>query len=56
MSGLVSLGARQALDTRCVLWAWDMTKEELPGTFEDKFRIGLPSKQYMLLRLTKVGA
>ena len=34
----------------------DMTEEELPGTFEGKFRIDLPSKQYMLLRLTKVGA
>ena len=35
---------------------WDMTEEELPGTFEGKFRIDLPSKQYMLLRLTKVEA
>lgn len=33
-----------------------MTEEELPGTFEGKFRIDLPGKQYMLLRLTKVGA
>lgn len=37
-----------------------MTEEELPGTFEGKFRIDLridlPSKQYMLLRLTKVEA
>ena len=36
--------------------AWDMTEEELPGTFEGKFRIDLPNKQYMLLRLTKVEA
>ncbi len=56
MSGLVSLGARRALDTRCVSWTWDMTEEELPGTFEGKFRIDPPSKQYMLLRLTKVEA
>lgn len=35
---------------------WGMTEEELPRTFEGKFRIGLPSKQYMLLRLTKVEA
>ena len=45
--------------TRCKVSAvdtWDMTEEELPGTFEGKFRIDLPSKQYMLLRLTKVGA
>ncbi|WP_226814282.1 DUF5605 domain-containing protein [Collinsella aerofaciens] len=35
---------------------WDMTEEELPGTFEGKFRIDLPNKQYMLLRLTKVEA
>lgn len=34
----------------------DMTEEELPGTFEGKFRIELPGKQYMLFRLTKVGA
>ena len=39
-----------------VVNTWDMTEEELPGTFEGKFRIDLPSKQYMLLRLTKVGA
>lgn len=39
-----------------VVDTWDMTEEELPGTFEGKFRIDLPGKQYMLLRLTKVGA
>lgn len=39
-----------------VVDTWDMTEEELPGTFEGKLRIDLPSKQYMLLRLTKVGA
>ncbi len=33
-----------------------MTEGELPGTFEGKFRIDLPSKQYMLLRLTKAEA
>lgn len=27
-----------------------------PGTFEGKFRIDLPSKQYMMLRLTKLEA
>ena len=31
-----------------------MTEEELPGTFEGKFRIDLPSKQDMMLRLTKL--
>ena len=35
---------------------WDMTEEELPGTFEGKFRIDLPSELNMLLRLTKVEA
>lgn len=39
-----------------VVDTWDMTEEELPGTFEGKFRIDLPSRQYMLLRLTKVEA
>lgn len=33
-----------------------MAEEELPGTFEGKFRIDLPSKQYMMLRLTKLEA
>lgn len=33
-----------------------MTEEELPGTFEGKFRIDLRGKQYMLFRLTKAGA
>ena len=46
-------GARYKVN---VVDTWDMTEEELPGTFEGKFRIDLPSKQYMLLRLTKVGA
>ena len=39
-----------------VVDTWDMTEEELPGTFEGKFRIGLPSELNMLLRLTKVEA
>ena len=39
-----------------VVDTWDMTEEELPGTFEGKFRIDLPSDQYMLLRLTKAEA
>ena len=39
-----------------VVDTWDMTEEELPGTFKGKFRIELPGKQCMLLRLTKVGA
>lgn len=39
-----------------VVDTWDMTEEELPGTFEGKFRIDLPSKQYMMLRLTKLEA
>lgn len=39
-----------------VVDAWDTMEEGLPGTFEGKFRIDLPSKQYMLLRLTKVEA
>lgn len=57
MSGLVSLRARWAARYKAsVVDIWDMTEEELPGTFEGKFRIDLPSKQYMLLRLTKVGA
>ena len=46
-------GARYKVN---VVDTWDMTEEELPGTFEGKFRIDLPSKQYMLLRLTKVEA
>lgn len=33
-----------------------MTEEEFSGIFEGKFRINLPGKQYMLLRLTKVEA
>lgn len=37
-----------------VVDTWGMTEEELPGTFEGKFRIDLPSKQYMMLRLTKL--
>ena len=39
-----------------ILQEFGFTEEELPGTFEGKFRIDLPSKQYMLLRLTKVEA
>lgn len=39
-----------------VVDTWDMTEEELPGTFEGKFRIDLPGKQHMLLCLTKVEA
>ncbi len=39
-----------------VVDTWGMTEEELPGTFEGKFRIDLPSKQYMMLRLTKLEA
>ena len=39
-----------------VVDTWDMTEEELPGTFEGKFRIDLPSEQCMSLRLTKVAA
>lgn len=39
-----------------VVDTWGMTEEELPGTFKGKFRIDLPSKQYMMLRLTKLEA
>ena len=39
-----------------VVDTWGMTEEELPGTFEGKFRIDLPSKQYMMLRLTQLAA
>ena len=37
-----------------VIDTWNMTIETLPGTFEGKFRIDLPSKQYMALRLRAV--
>ena len=37
-----------------VIDTWDMTVETLPGTFEGKFRVDLPSKQYMALRLRVV--
>lgn len=46
-------GARYKVN---VVDTWDMTEEELPGTFEGKFCIDLPSERYRLLRLTKVEA
>lgn len=37
-----------------VIDTWNMTIEKLPGTYEDSFRIELPGKPYMAVRLTKV--
>lgn len=38
-----------------VIDTWNMTIETLPNTFEGKFRIDLPSRQYMALRLRTVA-
>ncbi|MBD2867123.1 DUF5605 domain-containing protein [Paenibacillus arenilitoris] len=37
-----------------VIDSWNMTIEKLPGTFEGTFRIELPGKPFMAVRLTKV--
>jgi hypothetical protein len=37
-----------------VIDTWNMTISELNGTFEERFRIELPGRQYMAVRMTKV--
>jgi hypothetical protein len=37
-----------------VIDTWNMTIEEQEGTFEGTFRIELPGRQYMAVRMTKV--
>lgn len=44
-------GKRYTVD---VIDTWNMTVETLPGTFEGTFRIDLPSRQYMMVRLRTV--
>ena len=39
-----------------VIDTWNMTVETLEGAFEGKFRIDLPSRQYMMLRVREVEA
>lgn len=38
-----------------VIDTWNMTVKTLPNTYEGKFRIDLPSRQYMMLRLRTVA-
>lgn len=49
-------GAEGKKYTVDVIDTWNMTVNTLPGTFEGKFRIDLPSRQYMMLRLRTVDA
>jgi hypothetical protein len=44
-------GLKFAID---VIDAWNMTVETLPGTFEGRFRIELPGRQYIAVRLRAV--
>jgi hypothetical protein len=37
-----------------VIDTWEMTINELEGVYEGKFRIELPGKQYMAVRMTKI--
>lgn len=37
-----------------VVDTWDMTETRLPGTYTGHVCVDLPSKQYMLVRLTAV--
>ena len=37
-----------------IIDTWEMTIEKLPGTFKGRFRIELPGKQYMAVRLRRV--
>lgn len=46
-------GKRYQVD---VIDTWNMTVETLPQTFEGAFRIDLPSRQYMMLRVRTVKA
>lgn len=43
-------GVRYHVD---VIDTWNMTVEEQPGVYEGSFRIELPGRQYMALRLRK---
>ena len=45
-------GARWHVD---VIDTWNMTIARQPGTFEGCFRIGLPGRQFMALRLVRAG-
>ncbi|WP_415856539.1 DUF5605 domain-containing protein [Sinomonas sp. G460-2] len=42
-------GTRYAVD---VIDTWNLSVERLPGTFEGTFRVPLPGRQYMAIRLT----
>ncbi|MNZ78351.1 hypothetical protein D3C78_969200 [compost metagenome] len=37
-----------------IIDTWNMTIELLPGLFEGKFRIDLPGRLYMAVRMTRV--
>ena len=37
-----------------VIDTWAMTVERLPGTFEGSFRVPLPGREYMALRLSRI--
>jgi hypothetical protein len=45
-------GVRFQID---VIDTWNMTIETLPGTFEGRFRIDLPGRQYIAVRLRAVA-
>lgn len=49
-------GAEGVLYTVDVIDTWNMTVETLVGTFGGKFRIDLPSRQYMMLRVRTAAA
>jgi hypothetical protein len=38
-----------------VIDTWNCTVEALPGTFGGRFRVPLPGREHMALRLTRAG-
>jgi hypothetical protein len=48
----VAPGRRYVVD---VIDTWGMTVERLDGIFEGSFRVPLPARQYMAIRLTAIG-
>jgi len=46
-------GTRWEVD---VIDTWNMTVDTLPGVFEGGFTVGLPGREYMAMRLRRVGA